>query len=173
MAEAFVNQFAPDRFPASSAGMTPTHINPLVVEAMAEIGLDLSGKGVTSVFDLFRKGELYDAVITVCDEAEEEGCPVFPGVTHRLRLQFPDPAQATGSHEEKLAQVSEIRDAIRDKLAGIRGLDGRRCRSGRLGGTLGNRILTGPRHAWARTSPHALRRGGSPFADRVPIRPRW
>lgn len=116
MAEAYLNQMAPDRFQASSAGLEPTAVNPLVIEAMAEEGLDLSGKGTTSVFDLFRTGELFDYVVTVCDEAGEAGCPVFPGVTHRLRLPFPDPAMAQGSHEEQMAQVRGIRDAIKGKL---------------------------------------------------------
>jgi len=116
MAEEFLNHMSPDRFQASSAGLEPTEVNPLVIEVMAEIGLDLSGKNTTSVFDLYRQGKLFDYVITVCDEAGEAGCPIFPGVTHRLRLPFPDPAEAKGTHKEQLAQIREIRDAIKDKL---------------------------------------------------------
>ena len=117
MAEEFLNREAPNRFQASSAGLDPTEINPLVVTVMAEDGVDLSDKGTRSVFDLYRKGELFDYVITVCDEAEEQGCPVFPGVTHRLRLPFPDPADVQGTDREKLDQVRRIREAIKAKVS--------------------------------------------------------
>jgi len=99
-----------------SAGLTPTQINPLVVEVMREEGVDLSAKGTQSVFELFRQGRLFDLVVTVCDAESDARCPIFPGVTHRMNVPFPDPAQAQGTHEEQLAQVRVVRDQIKVKV---------------------------------------------------------
>lgn len=116
MAEAFLRAFAGDAFEVESAGLEPAEaVNPLVVEVMAELGLDLSGKKPQSVFELFRQGRLYDYVISVCEDGGER-CPVFPGLTRRWRWPFPDPAAATGTREERLAQVRAIRDQIRAKV---------------------------------------------------------
>lgn len=117
MAEAFMNTLGQGRFQAQSGGLKPTQINPLVVEAMAEEGVDLSGKATSSVFEYFRKGRLFDVVVTVCNEAEEEGCPVFPGVTHRLSLPFPDPERFQGTRQERLNQVKTLRDNIKTCVA--------------------------------------------------------
>jgi len=117
MAEAYLQQMAGDGLTVESAGLDPTVINPLVVAVMAEEGLDLSEKKTRKVFDLFRDGKLYDAVITVCEESLEGQCPVFPGVTRRLHLPFPDPAAVTGTEEERLAAVRAIRDAIKARMA--------------------------------------------------------
>ncbi len=113
MAEEYLRLLAPDRFEAESAGMEPTAINPLVIEAMQEEGINLSAKKTQGVFELFKQGRLFQYVITVCAESVEEKCPLFPGVTHRMHLPFPDPSTFTGSHEEKLARVREVRDAIK------------------------------------------------------------
>lgn len=117
MAEAFLNAMGQERFQAASAGLEPTGINPLVVEAMAEVGLDLSGRSGRSVFTLFRGGALFDYVITVCDETSGQRCPVFPGIVKRLHWSFPDPARLTGGHEEILEGVREIRDQIKAQVA--------------------------------------------------------
>lgn len=116
IAEEYVNILGKDRFEAQSAGLQPTEVNPLVVEAMAEEGVDISGKKANSVFDFYREGRLFDVVITVCDETQEARCPIFPGVTHRLRLPFPDPETFTGSREEKLDKVRKLRDDIRKSI---------------------------------------------------------
>lgn len=125
MAEAFLQTLGGERFEVNSAGMEPTSINPLVVEAMGEIGHDLSGKSTQSVFDLFKNGRLFDYVITVCDESSGQACPIFPGVVKRLHWSFADPAALTGAHERKLAAVRVIRDQIKaqiqDWLAGLQG----------------------------------------------------
>ncbi|MBN2336996.1 MAG: arsenate reductase ArsC [Acidobacteria bacterium] len=118
IAEGYVRRFAGDRWEASSAGFEPAEqINPLVVEAMQEEGIDLSGKTPRSAFDLFRRGALFGVVVTVCDDSESE-CPVYPGITRRVHHPFPDPAAATGSREERLAAVRAIRDAIREWILG-------------------------------------------------------
>ena len=116
MAEAFLNHLGQGRFTALSAGLEPTEINPLVVEAMQEEGFDISGNAVTDVFALFRSGELFQYVITVCSQEVEKKCPLFPGVTDRLNWPFPDPAKATGTHEEKLAATRVIRDDIKARI---------------------------------------------------------
>jgi arsenate reductase len=113
IAETFLKQMAGDQFHVESAGMEPAAVvNPLVVEVMKEIGVDLSGKKPQSVFDKFKEGELFDHVITVCSD-EEAKCPVFPGITKRWHHPFPDPAAVSGSPEEKLQRVREIRDMIK------------------------------------------------------------
>lgn len=116
MAEAYLRQMAGEGVTVESAGLDPTVVNPLVVAVMAEEGIDLSGKKTQKVFDLFRDGRLFDAVVTVCEESIEGQCPVFPGVTHRLHLPFPDPAAVTGTDEERLGQVRRIRDAIKENM---------------------------------------------------------
>ena len=116
MAEAFLKNMAGDRFEVESAGLEPTRINPLVVEAMKEEGFDLSANTTQSVFDLYKDGRLFDYVITVCDESNEAKCPVFPGISHRLHLAFEDPAALNGSEGERLAGIRRIRDEIKISL---------------------------------------------------------
>ena len=79
MAEAFVNTFHSDKFIAESAGLEPGILNPLVVKSMAEIGIDISKNETKDVFEFFKDGRRYDYVITVCDEASGQRCPIFPG----------------------------------------------------------------------------------------------
>lgn len=117
MAEAYLKKLAGDEFIVESAGLEPTTINPLIIEVMAEEGIDLSTKGTQAVFDLFKQGRTFQYVITVCSQAEDMGmCPIFPGLTHRLHLPFPDPAGLTGTREEQLAACREIRDNIKIKV---------------------------------------------------------
>ena len=116
MAEAWLNHLCGDRFVAQSAGLEPGVINPLVAEAMREVGIDLSKKKTRAVFDVWKSGQLFQYVVTVCADAEAQGCPIFPGVTTRLRWPFPDPSKVSGTHEEKLRQVREIRDHIRTRI---------------------------------------------------------
>ena len=79
MAEAFLNSICPDDFAAESAGLDPGTLNPLAIEAMRELGIDISKNGTKSAFELFKAGRLYSYVIAVCDEASAERCPIFPG----------------------------------------------------------------------------------------------
>lgn len=116
IAEAFLNQIADDRFEASSAGLEPGVLNPLAVEVMQEMGIDISGNQTKDVFNLFKKGELYSFVITVCDGANAERCPIFPGIVSRLHWSFDDPAALQGSDEERLEAAREIRDQIRTSV---------------------------------------------------------
>lgn len=117
MAEAWLNHLCGDRIIAESAGLEPGTINPLAIEVMGEVGIDISKKKPQGVFDLFTAGRLFSYVITVCDEASAERCPIFVGVTKRMHWSFPDPSAVTGTHEEKLAKVRLIRDQIRNQVA--------------------------------------------------------
>ena len=101
---------------AESAGLEPGTLNPLVVEAMKEVGIDISQKKTQAVFDVWKTGKLFQYVIAVCAESEEKGCPIFPGVTTRLSWPFPDPSRVEGTDEERLRQVRTIRDSIRARI---------------------------------------------------------
>lgn len=116
MAEAFLNQVCGHEFEAQSAGLEPGALNPIVVEVMREIGLEIAQKKTQAVFDVWKSGELFTCVITVCNEADAEGCPIFPGPAQRLHWPFPDPSKFTGTHDEKLRQTRTVRDAIRRKV---------------------------------------------------------
>jgi arsenate reductase len=116
MAEAFLNEICGVQFEAHSAGLEPGALNPLVVEAMREIGIDISQKQTQSVFDVFKSGELFAYVITVCDETSAERCPIFPGVARQLHWSFPDPSALSGTHQKRLAGTRKIRDEIRARV---------------------------------------------------------
>ncbi len=116
MAEAFLNRLGDELFEAKSAGFEPGNMNPFVVEAMNEIGYDLSANETNSVFAFFKDGKRFNYVITVCDEGAAQKCPIFPGVTHRIHWSFEDPSSFEGSHEEKLAKTRAVRDAIKAKV---------------------------------------------------------
>ena len=112
IAEAFLKKYGGDIFEVESAGLEPAGINPNVVEVMKEVGIDLSEKGTQDVFDLFRKGRMFNVVITVCDQASAERCPIFPGMTKRLAWSFADPSAFQGTHDEVLEQTRTVRDEI-------------------------------------------------------------
>ncbi len=116
MAEAFLNQICGKEFEAHSAGLEPGNLNPIVVEAMREIGIDISGNQTKAVFDMFKSGKTFQYVITVCDETSAERCPIFPGVTKRLHWSFADPSSFPGTHEEKLTKTREVRDTIKARV---------------------------------------------------------
>ncbi len=116
MAEAFLNEICGDQFEAHSAGLEPGKLNPLAIEAMREIRIDISKKQTQSLFDVFKSGELFCYLITVCDETSAERCPIFPGVAKRLHWSFPDPAALSGTREERLAGTRKIRDEIRARV---------------------------------------------------------
>ena len=116
MAEAFLNKYGAGKFKAESAGLEPGKLNPHVIKVMQEAGIDLSQKGTQSVFELFRKGALYNAVITVCDEAAAEQCPIFPGKVKRLAWSFEDPSTLHGTDEQILQHTREIRDEIKNAI---------------------------------------------------------
>lgn len=116
MAEAFVNQVCGDEFEAYSAGLESGKLNPVVVEAMQEVGIDISANKTKTVADMIKSGKFFDCVITVCDEASAERCPIFPGGATRLHWSFPDPSAFQGTNEEKLEKVRAVRDTIKQAV---------------------------------------------------------
>jgi len=118
MAEAFVEKYGGNRFEVESAGLEPGILNPVVVEVMREVGIDISNNKTKSVFELYKRNKLYDYVITVCDESDSSKCPVFPGKCRRFHWPFNDPSKFQGSKEEKIKQTREVRDEIEQKIKG-------------------------------------------------------
>ena len=116
MAETFLNHLGEGRFSAESAGLEKGELNPIVVEAMAELGYDISHNQTDSVFDFFKEGRKYDLVIKVCDQSSAQQCPIFPGVKLSWNWDFRDPSSFTGSHEERLEQTRAVRDAIKTRI---------------------------------------------------------
>ena len=117
MAEAFVNQMCKGSYEAHSAGLEPGVLNPLVVEAMQEVGIDIAGAKTKSVAEMLAGGPTFTRVVTVCDEASAERCPTFPGGAQRDHWGFPDPSALAGTHEERLVAVRRIRDDIRHRVS--------------------------------------------------------
>jgi arsenate reductase (thioredoxin) len=113
MAEGLLRALAEGRFEAHSAGTEATHIRPLAVRAMDEVGVDISGQE-SKALDRYLE-EPFDYVITVCDDANE-ACPFFPGARNRLHWSFEDPARVESSEEERLAVFRRVRDEIREHI---------------------------------------------------------
>lgn len=116
MAEAYLRKFGGDRFEVESAGLEAGNLNPYVVRALLEEGMDISGKKTQDVFALLRQGRFYNFVIAVCSKESADRCPIFPGRATRLVWSYPDPSTFTGSDEEIMAQVREVRNAIRERV---------------------------------------------------------
>jgi Protein-tyrosine-phosphatase len=116
MAAALLNETCGEFFEAHSAGLEPGTINPLVVEALLEVGIDISKNTTQRVFDVWTSGQIFQFVVTVCSEAEAEGCPIFASVTTRLHWPFHDPSKLIGTHEQRLTATRRIRDQIRAKI---------------------------------------------------------
>lgn len=112
MAESFLNGLS--GFSAHSAGLEPGSLNPFVVRAMAEAGIDISGSRTKSVTEFV--GQDFDYVIAVCDKEAADRCPVVPVSGEKLHWEFPDPSSFQGTDEEKLAFARTVRDAIRKKI---------------------------------------------------------
>jgi arsenate reductase len=113
MAEGYLRHVAGDEFEAVSAGIEPKGLNPLAIEAMNEIGVDISHQASKDVVTLL--GQHIPYVVTVCDNARER-CPIFPRTYKFLHWSFEDPAAAQGSHEEKLAIFRRVRDEIAHRI---------------------------------------------------------
>ena len=117
MAHGFLKSFD-DRLEVYSGGTEASgKLSSRAVQVMQEIGIDISAATTTGVNEVLTAGQQFDRVITVCDEASAEACPTFPGPVAREHWGFPDPSAATGSRDEQLAQVREIRDQIRQRVA--------------------------------------------------------
>jgi arsenate reductase (thioredoxin) len=115
MAEGLLRHLAGNHFEVMSAGTEATHVRPLAIRAMDELGIDISGQE-SKTLDRYL-GDTFDYVVTVCDDATE-ACPVFPGAKRRLHWSFEDPAQARGSEEERLRVFQSVRDEIKERIEG-------------------------------------------------------
>jgi len=113
MAEGLLRELAGNDFVVSSAGVSPTPLNPLAVRVMPEAAIDIASQRSKSVDEM--TGRRFEYVITVCDNARE-ACPVFPSATKQLHWSFEDPAEATGTEEERVAVFRRVRDAISDRV---------------------------------------------------------
>ena len=113
MAEGLLRQRGGDRFEALSAGTEATHVRPLAIRAMAELGIDISSQASKTLERYL--DQPFDQVITVCDQANE-ACPVFFGAKQRLHWSFPDPSKAEGDEDQQLAVYRSVRDAIRARI---------------------------------------------------------
>jgi arsenate reductase len=116
IAEEYMRRFAGDLLNVDSAGLTPGELNPFVVELLQEDGIDISQKKTQSVVDLYKSGNTYSYVITVCSREAEENCPVFPGPVRRLSWPFPDPSRFEGTREEILEKTRQVRDVIKEEV---------------------------------------------------------
>ena len=114
IAEAYLRKYCGSYMEVESAGIEPANeINPLVIQVMAEEGIDLSHKKPRNAFELHKAGNIYDHIIAVYYDSLAK-CPIFPGITTRWYWSYPDPALMEGTHEEKLAKVRVIRNMIKD-----------------------------------------------------------
>lgn len=110
MAEGLLNYICGDKYEAYSAGSTPTKINPFSIEALKEIGIDISPHYSKNTEDF--SGIKFDYVVTVCDNAKET-CPFFPGAKKNIHKSFEDPSRAEGTDKEKLNAFKKSRDEIK------------------------------------------------------------
>ncbi len=113
MAEGLLRHLGGERFEVFSAGTEATYVHPLAIQAMAELGIDISQQR-SKTLDRYLD-EQFAEVITVCDTAAE-ACPVFPGAARRLHWSFEDPSKATGSEAEQLEVYRRVRDEIRSRI---------------------------------------------------------
>jgi arsenate reductase len=109
MAEAIVNARLGDVWEAYSAGTKPAgDVHPLAIRALSEIGIAHVGRSKHA--DEYRAVP-FDLVVTVCDDAAEN-CPVWLGPGKRVHLGFADPARATGTEDEVMADFRRVCDDI-------------------------------------------------------------
>lgn len=109
MAQGLLRSMAPGQFDVFSAGWEPTQVNPLAVQVMGEINIDISHQRSKSMSEF--ESQVFDCVITVC---EGDACPFFAGAAHaRLAWSFEDPAAASGTEEDILDVFRRVRDEIK------------------------------------------------------------
>jgi len=112
LAEEYLRKIGGERFQVESAGLEPGTLNPYVVTLLAEDGIEISAKKTNDVFDFFKQGRQYDYVITVCGKDTDARCPIFPGKVVRRNWPFDDPSTFTGTPEQIMGRVREVRDQV-------------------------------------------------------------
>ena len=110
IAEGYLRHFGGDKAQIYSAGIETHGVNPKAIQVMAEDRVDISKHTSNNVDEYI--GILFDYIITVCDNANEN-CPYFPGKAARFHHNFPDPAKAKGSPEEVMDEFRRVRDMIK------------------------------------------------------------
>jgi len=114
MAEALWEEIGKGEWESDSAGSKPSgYVHPLAIRAMQELGIDIS-TNTSKLLDQFQE-QAFDLVVTVCDNAKES-CPVFSGAKQTFHWPFDDPADATGSDDEKMVFFRRVRDEIKEKI---------------------------------------------------------
>ena len=114
MAEGLLRHDAGDAFDVESAGTKPGTVRPEAIQAMQEVGIDISGHRSKHVDEF--NGQRFDYVLTVCDNAKES-CPVFMGAVKRLHHSIDDPPPpSVGTDEERMAIFRTVRDELREYL---------------------------------------------------------
>jgi len=113
MAEGFLRHYGKDRFDVASAGTQPSSVNPVAIQVMDEIGIDISHHRSKHLDEL--RGQYFDYVITVCDNVRE-ACPVFPGGITQLHWRFPDPPHSKKTTDKVIEEFRRVRDMIQWKF---------------------------------------------------------
>jgi arsenate reductase len=113
MAEGVLRHYGSKRYEVFSAGSTPSQVNPIAIQVMREIGIDISGHRSKHV-DEFRNVRM-DLVITVCDNAKE-ACPTYFGKAKKLHWNFPDPPHEAEVTPEVINEFRQVRDMIHSKF---------------------------------------------------------
>lgn len=114
MAEGLVKHYMGKKWKPYSAGTHPAEkVNPMAIEVMAELGIDIS-QNISKSVEKYQDKK-FDLVITVCDEAAEE-CPVWLGKGEVVHISFPDPARSTGTKIQQMAVFRGVRDDIRRRI---------------------------------------------------------
>ncbi|MFQ5731322.1 MAG: arsenate reductase ArsC [Planctomycetaceae bacterium] len=118
MAEGLLRQMAGERFESLSAGARPAgFVHPLAVEAMRELGIDISRQQSQPIEEFLPpQGTPPDLIVSVCSSADRE-CPLFPARVERRHWPLDDPAEAEGTDAERLAEFRRVRDEIRAAIA--------------------------------------------------------
>lgn len=115
MAEAFLNHLAPERFEAESAGFDAGTLDPLAVDAMLEVGIDISSEQTKTVFSLYQNGQAFHSIVSVCDRENQERHPIYPGHRHYIDWNMCDPEAVTDPEDRETA-MRVVRDRIREKV---------------------------------------------------------
>jgi len=113
MAEGLLRHSGGEKFAVASAGIDPSFVRPEAIEAMREIGIDISSHRSKSIDEFSQQP--FDYVITVCDNANQQ-CPMFPGVSRRIHWSIKDPAAIEGDNQTRLDAFRLARDELRERL---------------------------------------------------------
>ncbi|WP_292654200.1 arsenate reductase ArsC [Nitratifractor sp.] len=123
MAEELLRKHGGEEYEVESAGLEPGAVNPLVAQVLKEDEkIDIAEKKTRSVFDLYKAGKRFHYVVTVCDESTAQRCPLFPGVKERILMSFEDPSALTGTEEEKLEKIRQIKAQIEEEVLRFKSL---------------------------------------------------